>query len=109
MAMENHPELLQLTPEFRMVVHLAIENDDIAGGFIAHRLRAGLRKIDNGQPRVAQSDPTIRRGPRSRGIRTARSQSLQRAGKLWRIFSFANISNDSAHELLFFDVFKLLA
>jgi hypothetical protein len=43
-----------------MVVHLAIENDDIAGGFIAHRLRAGLRKIDNGQPRMAQSDPTIR-------------------------------------------------
>ena len=65
-----------------MIVHLAIENNDIAGDFIAHRLRAGLRKIDNGQPCVAQSDLTIRRGPRSRGIRTARSQSLQRNGKI---------------------------
>jgi len=51
-----------------MFVQLAIENDNIAGGFIAHRLRAGLRKIDNGQPRVIEGNPTIYALPYFHGI-----------------------------------------
>ena len=79
---EPHPELFQFPTQFRVVVDLAIENDDIASGFIAHRLRAGFRKIDDGQARVTERDLAIRRGPSARRVRPARAQPLQRNGKI---------------------------
>ena len=54
-----------------MVVDLAVEDDPVAVGGLAHGLMTGLAQIDDGQAPVRQSHPLIGRPPQPRVVRAA--------------------------------------
>ena len=58
MVAQRHAEAPQFGGEGPIPVYFAIEHESVAGGFVDARLRAA-GDVDDGQPRVAQSDASV--------------------------------------------------
>jgi hypothetical protein len=57
------PQRLQFTPDLRMVVNLPIERHPEGFIFIGHRLSGRLAQIDDREPAMPQTDPSLRIDP----------------------------------------------
>ena len=62
-----------------MVIDFAIEHDDISSTAGSHRLHACRRQIDDGEPPMPQSDPSLGVHPATRRIRSAMDNALHHA------------------------------
>ena len=54
---------LQFAPQLAEIVDLAVVGDDVAAVGRMHRLRAGLRQVDDRQPAMAEPDAGFRVAP----------------------------------------------
>src|SRR5262249_10584284 len=70
---------LEFGTNIQMVVDLAVEGDGKPAAFATHRLRAGLREIENGKPAVAEGNATRGIGPDTAGIRPPMCKRLGHA------------------------------
>ena len=69
-APEAHPPPHQLRAQVPVVVDLSVEDTGVPSVRRQHRLAAGLREVEDGQPAVSQSDPCGRVDPAPAVVRT---------------------------------------
>src|ERR1700744_1205391 len=67
---------LQLTSYIEVIVDLAIERHREAAAFAAHGLAAGLRKVENEEPAMAEGNARRSVGPEARCIRPGRGEPV---------------------------------
>lgn len=79
-ATKGNAEGFEFTTEVKVVVDFAIEDEDIAGGLVAHRLIAGFGEIENGETGVAEPNGAIRRSPFRLTVRAAVAEGGEEAG-----------------------------
>ena len=99
---EAPPRRLQLSAEAAIVVDLAVERDHEPIAVKGHRLRAGRRGIDDGQPAMGQSDAPRRIQPVAPAVRTARRHVVPGPDQgarvhRGRVASPREVSGDSTH------------
>src|SRR5262245_27107955 len=70
---------LELGANTKMVVDLAVESDCEAPALAAHRLRAGLRQLENGQPAMPERNARGRVDPDPARIGPAMRKPLRHA------------------------------
>jgi hypothetical protein len=93
---------LELAPQLAIVVDLAVERDPVAAVGGRHRLRAGLREIDDGKSAMRKSDSPIVGEPCPGAIGTATRHLLANAIELLLVDGRRRIavgvdSGDAAH------------
>ena len=67
----------QLGAYVEMVVDLAVESDRQPPAIAAHRLRAGLRQLDDREPAVPERDAGGGMGPQATGVRSTMRQRIR--------------------------------
>jgi hypothetical protein len=93
--MERPPERLELAPQLRVVVDLAIEDEDTAPLGIPHRLRAA-RDVEDGEPPLAEVQPDAFVDESALAIRTAMDEGIGHLGQDLRPWA-PDESDDPAH------------
>ena len=103
-ALRSEDEALafQLAAQLAIVVDLAVERDAIAPVGARHRLRAGLRQVDDREAPMREADAAVLRYPHSRAVRTAARHVLADAEELlpvdgWRRIAVGVDAGDPAH------------
>ena len=84
---EAHAFGLELPAQCRIVVDLAVEDDDKPPVVADHRLRGALGEIEDGKPAMSKAAAPIFTPPRARSIRPAFTHRLPRREQLsfgWR-------------------------
>jgi hypothetical protein len=71
MAFEHMPQLLQFLAELEEVVDLSIESDCVTTTSREHRLPTRVRKIDDREPAMTESDEAIIAEPAALSVRPA--------------------------------------
>src|ERR1700731_3697087 len=66
----------QLGSHVKMIIDLTVERDRQPPAIAAHRLRAGLRQLDDGEPPVSESNASRSIGPETGSIGTTMHQRL---------------------------------
>ena len=79
---ETHAFGLELLAQRRIVVDLAVEDDDEPSVFADHWLRSALREIEDGKPAMAKTAPPILTPPDPRSVRPASTHRLPRREQL---------------------------
>ena len=65
---ESVAGVLQLAPERKMVVDLAVEGDPNGAVRIGHGLGGGIGKVDDGEPAVGEADAAVLGFPASLSV-----------------------------------------
>ena len=76
---------LEVGAQLRKIVDLTVERDDDLPVGAEHRLRAGLRQIDDRQAAVTESDPSVFVRPFAIAVGTARSHRVPRPAQFAEI------------------------
>jgi hypothetical protein len=83
--------------EVEVVVDFAVEDEDIAGGLVAHWLVAGFGEIEDGEAGVAEPNRAVRRSPFRLAVRAAVTEGGEESGGVRGSGFRSEDAEDAAH------------